>query len=238
MQSYNPANWMWEPLSSATNEKLLKALSSPGKGFRKSRDTVIESCINVVSNQHKGKSDDFIDEMIQRRETASLEKICVACGCETDESYRVCRNCGGSVIKETIEPPKLSMDDEFSPDKCFESFQSFLPDINCSAREPDFVNPNSYATIIQVIQNIGIRAGIKQCGGLREWLFVECDGLPYNILREILNNVWRCNNCSDCFYGIENFREHRCFILEQVRPTREFSWLVPVSGLLHLEMNA
>ena len=50
---------------------------------------------------------------------------------------------------------------------------------------------------------------------------MECDILPYNILREILNKVWRCNNCSDCFYGIENFREHRCFILEQVRPTRE-----------------
>ena len=161
------------------------------------------------------------------------------CGCETYESYRVCHNCGGSVIKETVEPPKLSLDDEFSPYKCFESFQSFLPDINCNAGEPDFVNPNSYATIIQLIQNIGIRAGIKQYGGLREWLFVECDGFPYNILREILNNVWHCNNCSDYFYGIENFREHRCFILEQVsRPTRAFSWLVPVCGLLHLEMNA
>ena len=67
---------------------------------------------------------------------------------------------------------------------------------------------------------------------------MECGGLPYNILKEILNNVWRCINCSDCFYGIENFTEDRCFILEQVRPTREFFWLVPVHGLLHLEMNA
>ena len=30
-------------LSSGTNEKLLKTLSSPGEGFRKSRDAVIES---------------------------------------------------------------------------------------------------------------------------------------------------------------------------------------------------
>ena len=166
-----------------------------------------------------------------------MKKICVECGCETDESCRVCHNCGGRVIKETVEPPKFAMDDEFSPYKCFESFQSFLPDINCNASEPDFVSPNSYATIIQVIQNIGIRVGIKQYGELREWLFVECDGLPYNILREILNNVWRCYNCSDCFYGIENFRERRCFILEQVRPTREFSWLVPyVKELLKLNI--
>ena len=83
------------------------------------------------------------------------------------------------------------MDTEFLPHKCFESFQSFLPDINCNAGEPDFVNPNSYATIIQVIQKIEIRAGIMQYGGVREWVFVDCDGLPYNILREILNNVWR-----------------------------------------------
>ena len=37
--------------------------------------------------------------------------------------YRVCRNCGGSVIKETVEPPKLSMNIEILPYKCFESFQ-------------------------------------------------------------------------------------------------------------------
>ena len=67
---------------------------------------------------------------------------------------------------------------------------------------------------------------------------MECDGLHYNILTEVLNNVCRCNNCSDSFYRMENFREHRCFILEQVRSTREFSWFVSMSGLLHLEINA
>ena len=58
------------------------------------------------------------------------------------------------------------MDTGFSA--VFESFQSFLSDINCNSAEPDFVNPNSYATIIQVIPNIGIRAGIKQYGAVRE----------------------------------------------------------------------
>ena len=107
VQSFNQTNWIWEPLSSETNEKLLKALSSPGERFRKSRDAVLESCINLVIKQHKRKSNDFIDEMIKRTETANLEKICVECGCEPDGSYRVCRNCGGSVIKETVEPQKL-----------------------------------------------------------------------------------------------------------------------------------
>ena len=142
--------------------------------------------------------------LIKRRETVNLQKICVECGYKTDGSYCLCCNCGGSVIKEALEPPKLSMDTEFLSYKFFESFESFLPDINYNAGEPHFVYLNSYATITQVIQSIGIRAGIKQYGGVREWVFVECDGLLYNILREILNIAWPCNNCSDCFYEIEN----------------------------------
>ena len=43
VQSFNPTNWMLKPLCSGTNKKLLKTLSSPGEGFRKSRDAVIES---------------------------------------------------------------------------------------------------------------------------------------------------------------------------------------------------
>ena len=77
VQSFSPTNWMWKPLSSETNEKLLKAMSSPGEGFRKTCDAVIESCINLVLNQHKGKIDNFLDEIIERRETANLKKICV-----------------------------------------------------------------------------------------------------------------------------------------------------------------
>ena len=114
VQSFSPTNWMWKPLSSETNEKLLKAMSSPGEGFRKTCDAVIESCINLVLNQHKGKIDNFLDEIIKRRETANLKKICVERRCETDGRYCVCRNCG-----ESVEPPKLSMDTEFSLYKCF-----------------------------------------------------------------------------------------------------------------------
>ena len=43
VQSFNPTNWTFKPLSSETNEKLLKTLSSRREGFRKSHDAVIES---------------------------------------------------------------------------------------------------------------------------------------------------------------------------------------------------
>ena len=66
---------------------------------------------------------------------------------------------------------------------------------------------------------------------------IECDGLPYNILRDIINNVWRCMICNDCFYDTENFQEHKCAIINNNDPKQEFCWIVPVCGLLHLEMN-
>ena len=80
--------------------------------------------------------------------------------------------------------------------------------------EPDFINPNGCHNIIQFIQYIGFRSRIRQYGQRnREWLMIECDGLPCNILRDIIDNVWRCTICNDCFYDIENFQEHKCAII-------------------------
>ena len=119
------------------------------------------------------------------------------------------------------------------PYDSFAEIKSSNPNISCKVGEP-----SSYKDIIFVIQSIGQRAGVKQYGGEeREWLFVECDGLPYNTLRHLIDKVWRCEKCNECYYGLEAFEDHKCFILHNVQPKREFTWLIPISGLLHLEMN-
>ena len=101
------------------------------------------------------------------------------------------------------------------------------------AGELDFTNPNSFYTIIQILQAIGTRAGIKKYGeGSREWLFVECDGVPY-LMRSIISEVIRLQ----CFYGKKCFEEHTCFMIKTASSKYEFDWLEPVCGLLHLEMN-
>jgi len=69
-------------------------------------------------------------------------------------------------------------------------------------------------------------------------LIVECDGLPYNIIRDIVANVYRCPQCSNCYYSIATFKDHKCYVLDKICETYEFGWLLPVFGLLHLEMNA
>ena len=36
---------------------------------------------------------------------------------------------------------------------------------------------------------------------------------------------------------MENFPDYKCTITNKNNPKQEFSWIVPVCGLLHLEMN-
>ena len=113
-----------------------------------------------------------------------------------------------------------------------------VPKIEYQTGEPDFLNPNGYNNIVQILQGIGERGGIKQYNsGDLEWLFVECDGLPCNMIRDIISEVLRCQLCNRCFWGREAFEEHNCFQAASAKSKKEFGWLVPIFGLLHLEMN-
>jgi len=154
----------------------------------------------------------------------------------------VCRNpnCGGKVVKEELDFLMYTNSDylNIDPYQAFNEIPARLPDIKCMTGEPEFVNPNGYHNIVQVLQAIGERSGIIQYGkGQREWLFVECDGLPCNLIRDIIIQVLRCDLCKRCFWGQEVFNEHNCYIVKSIRSKKEFGWLVPIFGLLHLEMN-
>lgn len=39
------------------------------------------------------------------------------------------------------------------------------------------------------------------------------------------------------FEGKKTFEEHKCYIIHNIEPVKEFGWLVPIFGSLHLEMN-
>ena len=232
-----PDNWMWNILDEEFKEKMFKIMTEPSDKFRETRDLLIGKCINYVVRQHKLTTHDIIDSILTEQQELDNQKRCVECGCEADVSYRTCRNCEGKVTKETFSFPTLA-EETFDPYESFSEYTSNLPEVHCQVGEPDFVNPNSYDNIIQVVQAIGTRAGVKQYGGgKREWLLMECDGLPYNLIRDIITNVWRCPQCSSCYYGLEFFQDHMCHVLKNVKPEQEFGWLVPVSGLLHLEIN-
>ena len=106
--------------------------------------------------------------------------------------------------------------------------------------EPDPLNPSSFANISIILRNIGKRARIKKyvATGTREWLFLEVDGGIFVILIKLIKNVLQCHKCLESFYGIETFENHSCYILHTASFEREFDWIVPLPGLLYLEMNA
>ena len=229
----------WKTINETIKEGLFKALTEPGKELRITRDLFIGKCIETVMKQYQqGLERDVTDSIIAQQTSVNSEKRCEECGCESDISYRVCRNCGGKVVKENFHSSILQNTVRIDPYDSFPNYPSSLPQLTIKAGEPDFINPNSYHNVIQVIQSIGFRAGVKRYGqGTREWLMIECDGLPYNLIRDIIDNVWRCAQCSKCFYGLLPFQEHKCHVLHNIEPTREFDWLVPINELLHVEMN-
>lgn len=231
---YKPEKWMWNSNGDKEKQDLINFFASSSSCLQESRDCFVSKCMQTVTLDEHGK--DSIDNALEIALESNSEKACVDCGCEADPSFRICRNYGEVLIKPTVAVKVENF--------CIDTFESFeqveaqCPSVCFSAGEPDFVNPNSFITIIQILQNIGCRAGIKQYGGSREWLIVECDGLPYNTMRDLQRNVWRCRNCKNCFYGTDCYNEHECYTLLHTAPVREFDWLVPVMGLLHLEMKA
>ena len=67
---------------------------------------------------------------------------------------------------------------------------------------------------------------------------LECDALPHNIIWDVIENVFWCWKCFNCYYSFETFKDHKCFGLNKVIEPHEFGWVLPVFGLLHLKMNA
>lgn len=161
------------------------------------------------------------------------------CGAKNDKNYRVCINetCKQKPVKEELKFLKYTSEHytDIDPYQSFNHITAKLPAATYMTGEPEFENPNGYHNIIQVLQSIGQRSGIKQYGnGDREWLFVECDGLPCNLIREIVVKVLRCPLCNRSFWRQEVFSEHICSVVKAVESKREFGWLVPIFGLLHL----
>ena len=92
--------------------------------------------------------------------------------------------------------------------------------------EPDLINPNSFQSISQILRNLGRKAGIKRYDdtGKREWLFLEVDGTIYNIISQLIEKTFRCENCDQLFYI--SSKTHPC----NASKHREFDWIILFPG--------
>ena len=113
-------------------------------------------------------------------------------------------------------------------------------DLEITVGEPDMCNPNSKSNILRVLRGLGGRAKIHKYNDLdeskRTWIFMETDGgISIYIFKFIFNQII-CKACKKEFYGRESFDKHQCTDLPELE--YEFDWIVPQSGLLHIEINA
>ena len=99
-------------------------------------------------------------------------------------------------------------------------------------------SPSGYQNISIIMRSLGKRFGVAAYGGSRYWLFVECDGLIFDIVEKLIENVIRCESCKSSFYGVNLFHEHKCYVNNNnVNFVYEFAWAVPIPGMLHIEMT-
>ena len=124
---------------------------------------------------------DHVDTVVAQRKEAESEKVCLTCGAANDVDYNTCRNetCKGKLVKRKIDVSYLIS--EKSPVKAYSHFSKLVKvkenKISVRSGEPDFLNPNSFVNICQILRNLGLHAGIKKYNsGSRHWLILEVDG--------------------------------------------------------------
>ena len=233
-----PKHWMFSKPTPEQENEIVALSDKYNDFFRASRDERIRTSLAEVIKEEEQEGTDHIDKLVDNQHNSDNYKLCATCGAENIKTYRVCRNCNGPLVKQN--PANINTEEEqpFNVYQCFEDVNINANEATVIPGEPDFVNPNSFENISVVLRNVGKRAGIAEYGGSRQWLLIECDGQPYTILRNLIDNVWKCPNCHISFYSLVSFNEHFCHILKKIEGYREFDWIVPIVGLLHLEINA
>ena len=91
-----------------SNEKVKEVIAQlSGIDFRESRDKFLEACISAVFQQNVKNKVGYVDQIVHGEKQAATEKVCYESGCESDYSYRICRNCGGKLTKISLNKAVL-----------------------------------------------------------------------------------------------------------------------------------
>ncbi|XP_063971571.1 uncharacterized protein LOC135159708 [Lytechinus pictus] len=264
-----PGNWQ---TASNIAEKINTILDK-GSDFNKAVDSThytqvfhsLQKAIDTVTEQQITKDSklrDHVDDEIDEQAHARDWRVCVHCGVNNLRTKRVCISCSASLKNQTGE---LESRDETrkpqqrpeSQTKITYSYQDIpLSDVGkstCSsskvkvhAGEPIFVNPNSHASVLKVLQEIGKQVKVKKYvpDGEREWVAVTCDGLPFFLAQRVLKETFTCQECKKAVFTRKAYEshcaEHDAYanVAPKDLPTcLEFDWVLLRIGHGHVEMN-
>ncbi|XP_060601916.1 uncharacterized protein LOC132755133 [Ruditapes philippinarum] len=237
-EKFAPSNWLFDKPNDHQKALFLSEDENCVNVFRVTRNNLISRCLVSVELEHSNGSFDFIDSVLSRK--ACREKVCLHCGAENEFTGRKCTNCKGPLVHECQNFSDIyDKKNNLNPYSFFSSIETETHNFSVKTGEPDLCNPGSFENVAEILTNVSERAGItndRESG--RKWLFLECDGGIYSIVDKLIFNVYHCTQCDEGFYGYDNFLEHRCSILHNIQPQHQYGWLVPLPGLLHIEMNA
>ena len=115
--------------------------------------------------------------------------------------------------------------------------------IKITARDPVFANPNSFASVIKVLQAIGKDLQINKYSpsSKRKWAVIVCDGLPFSLCTRILKETYTCSRCKEAIFTEAELEKHMKNVHKENKredvPTPEFDWVLLRIGYGHYEMN-
>ena len=139
---------------------------------------------------------------------------------------------------------KLHYEKQTSETSEYDMFKDEIPENyelpTVHVQQPVNVNPCSYQAVATVLRNIGHRSGrIKKYEGIREWVTVVCDGIPYNLCNRIIQSMHVCNKCDISLNGMKECQQHQVEVHpdEAVTFQKEFDWVLLQPGMGHIEMN-
>ena len=261
----HPSSWFTQKRVSDVVDKVLLEEDELYNTFKKEHFNQFRLFVNAAIQQILDESTDtdkdIIDKMVADCKQKRELKTCPACETFFPKTKRKCPHCKIDLTKLPDSTPNTNTDNspehvEISPlfkqksmkkDKegdnfRFEHVKHFHQEGQkpVFVMDPVFVNPNSVENLKLVLRHLGTLAGIKRYGGdERDWVIICCDGLPYTMVRRMIEEYFTCAICSKGFLGNEAFDLHKKEHpdIEDVKFVREFDWIILKMGDGHYEMN-
>ena len=205
---------------------------------------------------------DKVDGKVESDKKKETIKKCPGCQFENKKSSRKCQSCGESFVSmkkesdQNAPPVQVKFKESRVRINEFDANTENIKITNEICRErseyniygcvnagdspktyvlkPSMVNPNSYESIRTCLVDVGIQAGIRKYGnGDRSFVFLYCDGVPYNLIQRVVWCTFRCKMCNILLSSKVQCSQH-----EHDEVELEFAdWLLVFPGAGHIEMN-
>lgn len=169
---------------------------------------VFATTLDRVKKERKCGFDDYMQELSSVIELVDFARKCLSCKKEVSKSARKCKYCQKDLINNTETAKFLlrsveELRSKVHPD-CLTEIEAprfnHIPigeryDMTFVNDDPIFALPNSYLSCIKICRDLGKRLDVKRYGGTRFYVVLACDGKPYTLIRNIIQNHIQCTVC-------------------------------------------